>query len=195
MAIAWGLIAFADGSALADKKKEKNPLEGKKGTVVGILVAKEKAAIFVKGDGQEEARRYVPQWVGNASGGPDKEVLKIFHDLKIGSRIEVEWVFEERLRALKVKVLREPPSDKKDEPKRGKTVGAIVSRENNKWIEVKSDGEEKARKYYVHAKLPDKLLAAVREAPIGSRVAVEFVLTNHGPIIHAIEVVRVPNPK
>src|SRR5205085_2028171 len=115
-------------------------------------------------------------------GGPDKDMVKVIHDLKVGSRIEVQWLFEEHLRVLSVKVLKAPPDDKKSEEKRtGKSVGTLQAREANKWIEVKADGEEKARKYHVHAKLPDKLLKAVREAPIGSRVSVEWTFTNHGP--------------
>lgn len=180
------------GSA-QDKKKEKDPKEGKKGTAIGTLVAKEKNWIEVKADGEEKGRKYIPQWVGGApanGGGPDKDMLKVIHDLKVGSRIEVQWLFEEHLRVLSVKVLRGPQDDTKTEEKKlSKTVGTLQAREENKWLEIKADGEEKGRKYHVHAKLPDKLLEAVRQAPIGSRVSVEWISTNHGPLIHSIEVI------
>jgi hypothetical protein len=104
-------LAWTREEASAQDKKPKNPEEGKKGTAIGILVAKGDNFIEVKADGDEKARKYVPQWMGgapSAGGGPDKEVLKIFRELKVGSRIEVDWVFEERLRALKIKVLRLP---------------------------------------------------------------------------------------
>ncbi len=97
------------------KEKEKNPLEGKKGVFVGTLTAKEKNAIEVQAPGDEKARRFVPHWRGGApaqGGGPDKEMLKTFSELKIGSRIEVTWVFEERFRAEKIVVLKTPVKDK-----------------------------------------------------------------------------------
>ncbi|MCI0641843.1 MAG: hypothetical protein L0Y72_11385 [Gemmataceae bacterium] len=106
-----GLAATAQ-----EKKKEKDPLEGKKGKTIGKLMAKDakKGFIEVKADGEEKPRRYVPQWKGGLpadGGGFDKNVLKVFEKLEVGSRIEVEWVFEERLRALKVKLLA-PPKEK-----------------------------------------------------------------------------------
>jgi hypothetical protein len=104
------------GHGQAQDKKAKNPEEGKKGTTVGMLVNKGENFIEVKADGEEKARRFVPQWIGGApakGGGPDKAVVKIFRDLTVGSRIEVDWVFEERLRALKIKVLKAAP-EKKD---------------------------------------------------------------------------------
>ncbi|MFO0964235.1 MAG: hypothetical protein U0793_01425 [Gemmataceae bacterium] len=98
------------------EKKAKNPLEGKKGTAIGLLVDKGKNYIEVRADGEEKGRRYVPEWKGGApaaGGGLDKEILKAFDAIKVGSRVEVEWVFHERLRALSVKVLA-PPKEKKD---------------------------------------------------------------------------------
>ena len=102
-----------------DKKQDKAPPEEPKGTtktstVIGILTAKNDSSIEVKAPGEEKARRYTPRWVGGApdkGGELDKSLLKVFSQLKVGSRIEVEWVFEQRPRALKVTVLREP--DKK----------------------------------------------------------------------------------
>ena len=85
-------------------------LEGKTGTTVGKLVDKGKGYIEVKADGEEKGEKYVPEWVGgnpDKGGGPDKAVLTVFDTLKVGSRIEVDWVFHERLR-IKVKVLRAP---------------------------------------------------------------------------------------
>ena len=91
------------------KKKDKDPMEGKKGTVIGTVVAKTENAIEVKAAGEEKARKYVPQWRGGlpaAGGGLDKEILKAIREIKIGSRVEVEWLFEERLRVMSIKVLK-----------------------------------------------------------------------------------------
>src|SRR5205085_825248 len=108
--IGFAVLALSRSDLSAqDKKKEKDPMEGKKGTAIGTLTAKGENFIELKADGEEKARKYVPQWVGGLpakGGGPDKKILKIISELKVGSRIEVEWVFEERLRALNLKVIK-----------------------------------------------------------------------------------------
>jgi hypothetical protein len=101
----------------AQEKKAKSPEEGKKGTTIGMLVevvvVPGKATyIEVKGDGEEKARKFFPQWT-KADKGFEKAMVQTFKELKVGSRIEVDWVYEERLRALKVKVLKAAP-DKKE---------------------------------------------------------------------------------
>jgi hypothetical protein len=121
LGLAWGMVDWAGSKPAAvaqDKKdkKEKDPLEGKKGTVIGTLTAKTENAIELKADGEEKARRYVPQWRGGLpakGGGPDKAILKIIAEVTVGSRLEVEWVFEERLRCLSIKVLKATEKEKK----------------------------------------------------------------------------------
>src|SRR5262245_14820984 len=113
--VALGTPRLGCHEASAQEKKAKNPEEGKKGTTIGLLVKKTDKSIEVRADGEEKARVYVPQWKGGMpadGGGPDKEMLKIFRELKVGSRVEVKWLFEERLRALEVKVLAPPKGDK-----------------------------------------------------------------------------------
>lgn len=108
-------VLAGDGTKEDKKIKPKDPLEGKKGIAVGKLVAKGDNFLEVLGDGEEKARKYVPEWRGgnpSAGGGLDKAILKKFADAKIGSRVEIEWVFHERLRALEVKILREPTEKK-----------------------------------------------------------------------------------
>jgi hypothetical protein len=104
------LLASLTPVSLA-QEKPKDPNEGKKGKTIGMLTEKSEKFIEVKADGEEKARRYVPQWVGgnpDKGGGPDKKTVKTFLELKVGSRVEVEWVYEERFRALKVTVLALP---------------------------------------------------------------------------------------
>lgn len=115
--VTCGLFAIlCNGSADAlavHEKKDKT----KQGRTMGFLTAKKDNFIEVKADGEVKGRKYVPRWIGGLpadGGGFDKAMLKTFRTLKIGSRVEVNWVFEERLRAVKVKVLQEP----KDEPKK-----------------------------------------------------------------------------
>jgi hypothetical protein len=117
VAFALAIFTFAENSNAQDKKKEKDPQEGKKGKVIGLLTDKGANFIEVKADGEEKGRKYVPHWVGGApdkGGGPDKKMLKVIGELKVGSRLEVEWEFEERLRVLTVKVLKLPAEKDKN---------------------------------------------------------------------------------
>jgi hypothetical protein len=104
------MLAIIAVAARADDKKNEEP-DKKSGTVTGMLTAKDKNWIEVKADGEEKARRYTPRWVGGKpadGGGLDKKMLQTFTDLKIGSRVRLEWEFEERARAVKVEVLKAP---------------------------------------------------------------------------------------
>lgn len=118
------LLAFAVVLPIvADEKKDEKDKpkkdEKKKGTVVGVLDKKGPSWIEVKADGEEKARRYVPHWRGGLpkdGGGPDKKMVEQIGKLKVGSRIRVEWSFEERARVEKIEVLKEPA--KKDGDKK-----------------------------------------------------------------------------
>jgi hypothetical protein len=99
-------------AALQEKKEGKDAKkDGKRsGTVVGQVTKKGENFIEVKADGEERARRYVPHWL---AGGFDKKMLKTFRELKIGTRIRLEWEFDERARAVRIEALRKPDSEKK----------------------------------------------------------------------------------
>ena len=81
----------------------------------GVVVKKEKNSLEVRADGEEKARRYVPKWVGGApaaGGGFDKKILEGIDKVKVGSRVKIEWVFEERPRVIKLDVLKAPDENK-----------------------------------------------------------------------------------
>ncbi len=109
----------APRAAGQDKKEGKDDKKKRGGTVVGTLTEIDKKFnyIEVKADGEEKARRYFPHWVGGApdkGGGFDKKITKIFRELKVGSRLRLEWEFEERPRVLRIEVLAKPEQrDKK----------------------------------------------------------------------------------
>ena len=110
LGLAFLTVALVAPVSRADEKDKKDPAK-RGGTIIGIVTAKEKASISVKADGEEEARRYVPHWVGGLpkdGGGPDKKMLEVLAKVKIGSRVKMEWEFEERPRVVKIKVLKEP---------------------------------------------------------------------------------------
>ena len=116
--VAWLLAAGLFGLALAPAPADDKKDEPRKGTVTGVVTKTDDAGtwIEVKADGEEKARVYVPQWVGGLpaqGGGPDKEMLKVIKDVKVGSRVRLEWLFEERARVMKLEVLKAPPEKDK----------------------------------------------------------------------------------
>ncbi len=202
------MCAIATAAALQEPKE---PKEGqRKGTVVGVVTAKGENWIEVKADGEEKARRYVPHWRGGApaqGGGPDKAMVAQIRATPVGSRVRLEWEFEERPRVVKLELLHKPGEQPKDkskehslnEPQRSGTVtGVIRSKKDqgkNVVLEVQAPGEEKARPYFVQfdpkvqGPIPE-VLQAVRAAPVGSQVHLEWVATGHGPAIVRFQVLR-----
>jgi hypothetical protein len=177
--------------------------EARKGVVTGEVTAKGETWIEVKGDGEERARRYVPHWRGGApasGGGPDKKVVARIAEVPVHSRVQLDWVFEERARVEKIEVLGHGPDAGKDAPGHGKRSGTIAGEVKSKKplgenlaIEVLAPGEEKARSYHVKydpkakGPLPD-VLAAVRAAGVGDQVTFDWEATHHGPAIVRFEV-------
>lgn len=200
------LLAQADA---AKDKPDKPP--HRKGTVVGVVTAKGDNWIEVRADGEEKARRYVPHWRGGtpAQGdGFDKEMLAHIRATPVGSRVRLEWEFEERPRVVKLEILKKADSPHHSQGKpeatgvspsgqrSGKVTGTICSKKEqgkNVVIEVLAPGEEKPRAYFVQfdpklqAPIPE-MLAAVRAAPVGAKVHLEWVATGHGPAIVRLEV-------
>ena len=184
---------FADAQEQKpDPKKE----EKKSGTATGMLAAKGDNWIELKADGEEKARRYVPHWVGgipSQGGGPDKKMVETIKALKVGSRLRVEWEFDERPRVVKIEVLKAPVGEEesKGREKKGTVTGNLTAKDKN-WIEVQADGEEKARRYLVYRGGTPEVLDAIKEAPISSRVRVEWMFFEHLRVVK-LEVIKAPN--
>src|SRR5690349_4924870 len=88
--------------------------------------------------------------------------------------------------------------DQKDEKGRKGTVTGVVAAKGDNWIEIKADGEEKARKYTPHWRGgnpnagggPDKeIVAKIKETPLHSRVRIEWSFQER-PRVEKIEVLK-----
>lgn len=86
---------------------------------------------------------------------------------------------------------------KKDEEKKGTVTGIVTAKADN-WIEVKADGEEKARRYMAHWRGglpkdgggPDKeIVAKIKEVPLKARVRLEWTFQER-PRVEKIEVLK-----
>jgi hypothetical protein len=97
------VLSAASAGPAQEKKKEKDPDEGKKGTVTGVVVSKGDNFIEVKADGEEKGRKYFLHY---KSGGPDKEMQAKIKETPVKARVRLEWVFQERPRVEKIEVLK-----------------------------------------------------------------------------------------
>jgi hypothetical protein len=86
---------------------------------------------------------------------------------------------------------------KKDGEKKGTVTGVVTAKGEN-WIEVKADGEEKARRYVPHWRGgapkhgggPDHdLVAKIKEVPVKARVRLEWSFEER-PRVEKVEVLK-----
>src|SRR5215208_6100016 len=86
---------------------------------------------------------------------------------------------------------------KKDAEKKGTVTGVVTAKGDN-WIEVKADGEERARRYVPHWRGgapkdgggPDKeMVVKLKEVPLKARVRLEWSFEER-PRVEKIEVLK-----
>jgi hypothetical protein len=204
LALVGGITWVGASLTFAQERKPDDKKDEKKGAVVGVLTAKGDNWIEVKADGEEKARRYTPHWLAaeknQGSAGLDKKMVAIIKELKVDSRVRVEWEYDERARVVKVKVLKTPDGKdppKKDEPKdeekKGTVTGKLTAKDKN-WVEVQADGEEKARRYYLRGKGTPELVKAIEDATVSSRVRVEWEFFER-PRVIKLEVIKAAEKK
>lgn len=195
LAAASLLGVTATGQEKKDDKKpdEKKKDEPRKGTVTGVVTAKMENWIEVKADGEDKARKYYypPK---------DEAMTKAVGEAAIDARVSLEWVFGERFRVTKLEVLKKGgKDDKKDEPRKGTVTGVVSAKaDDSKWIEVKADGEEKARRYVPHwvGGNPDKgggpdkdVVAKIKDTPVNARVKLDWEFEERARVVK-IEVLK-----
>ncbi len=75
----------------------------KSGTVTGTVTAKGEAWIEVTANGV--ADRYAPRWIGGLpkdGGGLDKAILEVISQAKVGDKVKLEWIYDERKRVVQL---------------------------------------------------------------------------------------------
>jgi hypothetical protein len=153
-----------------------NNEQPRSGVAEGILTGKGEGFILVRADGERESTRLLPRWIGGTpkqGGGIDKQMLLIFQQLVVGSRLKVAWIYDEHYRAVKIQVLQPPGQDnenngdanngdanngdpKGDDGNAGEpqtqeaNTGAFDGVLNNKgpnWISARPDGKHEATRF------------------------------------------------
>jgi hypothetical protein len=81
----------------------------------------------------------------------------------------------------------------RDEGKKGTVTGVVTAKGDN-WIEVKADGEEKARRYTPYYRPADKgfdkeVVAKIKETPLKARVRLEWSFLER-PRVEKIDVLK-----
>jgi hypothetical protein len=90
----------------------------------------------------------------------------------------------------------------KDEVRKGTVTGTVTAKAES-WIEVKADGEEKARRYVPHWRggapsagggLDKTMLATIKSTPLNSRVKLDWEFEERARVIK-IEILKKPAVK
>jgi len=77
----------------------------REGELTGTIQAREGTSIDVVPDTGGPIERYIPRWFGGMpsnGGGPEKEVVKALEPLRVGQRVRIKWIYDERKRLLAV---------------------------------------------------------------------------------------------
>src|SRR5262245_30236066 len=194
--------------ALCGTADEARGQEPRSGTVTGELKAKKdindgrNTSIDVLAPGEEKARSYHVQFDEKVKG-PIPDVLKAVRGAAIGDRVEIEWVATGHGPAIKkFQVVKKGSGEKKDEARKGSVTGVVTAKGDN-WIEVKADGEERARRYVPHGRGgnpnqgggPDKeMVAEIKKVPLNARVKLDWTFEER-PRVEKIEMLKRPEEK
>jgi hypothetical protein len=182
--------------------------EPRSGTVTGELKAKKdtndgrNTLIDVLAPGEEKARSYHVQYDEKIKG-PLPDILKAVRGAHVGDRVEIEWVATGHGPAIKkFQIVKKGSGETKEEARKGSVTGVVTAKGDN-WIEVKADGEERARRYVPHWRGgapaqgggPDKeMVAEIKKAPLNGRVKLDWVFEER-PRVEKIEVLKKPDER
>lgn len=101
----WGTARLTAGEEETFRVPKGKTPEARGGKTVGVVTSKGEAFIEVRSDGEEKPRRYMPNWVGGAGGGLDKAMLQTIGRTTVGSRVKLDWRFDERPRVTKIEAI------------------------------------------------------------------------------------------
>jgi hypothetical protein len=182
--------------------------EPRSGTITGELKSKKdtedkkNTTIEVLAPGEEKARSYFVQYDQKVKG-PLPDVLKAVRAATVGDKVEFGWVATGHGPAItKFQVLKKTDGEKKDEARKGTVTGILTAR-GETWIEVRADGEEKARRYVPHWRggapaqgggADKEMVAKLKGIPVNSRVTLDWVFEER-PRVEKIEILGKPGEK
>jgi len=165
------------------------------GKMAGTVVEKGDNWIRVKTPGGE-SERFMPRWIGGMpadGGGLDKEMLAQLAKIKVGDKVELRWVMDERKRVVEIKVTESAPAgggEAKPAPQSGKMAGTVVEKGDN-WIRVKAAGGESERfmPRWIGGMPADgggldkEMLAQLAKIKVGDKVELRWVMDERKRVV------------
>jgi hypothetical protein len=176
----------ADSAKDAGKDTVKVPdfKDGDEGTVTGTVLESDAGSATIRTDEDSPRKlKFAPQWVGGSSaegGGLDQAMQKAMEKLKPGQKVQVKWVYQERLRALSI-----TPSGGSDKPaaqakggQSGSYTGTLI-RKDDVSITVRIDGDNPQSLKFIPKEDDKDMLATFRTVDVGTKVQVQWVSDDH----------------
>jgi hypothetical protein len=176
----------ADSAKDAGKDIVKAPdfKDGDEGTVAGTVIENSSASLTIRTDEDSPRKlKFAPQWVGGSpadGGGLDQAMQKTMGNLKPGQKVQVKWVYQERLHAVSITVnggASDKPAQSKD-GKSGTYTGMLVGKDDSS-ITVRTDGDNPQSLKFIPKEDDKDMPATFRSFEVGSKVEVQWVSDEH----------------
>ncbi len=161
--------------------------EGDEGTFAGTVLENDSGSVTIRTDEDTPRKlKFSPKWVGGSSdqgGGLDQAMQKTMDKLKPGQKVQIKWVFQERLRAATITAGGGGGSDKPAaaEPKAGDSgayTGTLVQKDDAS-ITVKIDGDVPRNLKFIPKGDDKNILATFRGIDVGTKVEVQWSMDEH----------------
>jgi len=217
----WVLVivtAAVSAAAWCQAAVVAEPAAPASGTFAGVITEKGDTWIRLKAAGGE-SERFDVKWAGDASGGPDKTMVRRLAERKVGDKVEVKWTADERKRIADLKVLEiaagEAPKAPKSEPARtaapakqeppappgfeaGKsgTFAGAVTEKGEGWLRVKAaDGQSVRFTAQWVGGGPDKnMVRAIAERRVGDKVELKWT-ADERPRVTELKLIEAAPPE
>jgi hypothetical protein len=191
---AWGTQTVSAGEAAVVPAS---------GTFAGLITEKGEGWLRVKAP-TGESERFTARWVGglpDAGGGLDKDMVRAIAERRVGDKVELKWVLEERKRVVELKLIEAAPAETpkpaekpKETPKPAVTPTSsfekgttgtftgLVTEKGDGWLRVKSaDGKSErfTPKWVgtgtgVGGSFDKDIVKAIAERKVGDKVEIKW---------------------
>jgi len=102
------------------KAEEPPAPDARAGTAVGVVTELGDLWLRVKEE-DGTSQRYTPRWIGGMpadGGGLDKEMVRKIGTVRVGDKVRIEWIYEERLRVVALEILERRMTEERPREKR-----------------------------------------------------------------------------
>jgi hypothetical protein len=159
--------------------------DGDEGTFAGTVLENSSASVTIRTDEDSPRKlKFAPQWIGGSpaeGGGLDQAMQKIMEKLKPGQKVQVKWLYQERLHAVSITpsggASEKPASESKDA--QSSTYTGTLIQKNDDSITVKIDGDNPQTLKFIPKENDKDMLTTFRNIDVGTKVQVQWVSDEH----------------